>query len=240
MTSDGAPRQVEAGGRRLRSVGGDAVAPRGAPGATLPRARIFRAICCGFVWHGRCFSGPPMLPLLLVGLAVCCAAAVLDFRTGRIPNALTYPVLVLAPVAHVALAVQRGAPWREALLAGGASVLGLVLCALVPLYLWKKGAMGGGDVKLFAALGALALPRVGFEAEMYVFIVAALMAPVELVYRGTLFRTLANVGAQLVNPFRARERRRALDPALTSWFRLGPCFAIGFAVQVLVHWRSPW
>jgi prepilin peptidase CpaA len=116
----------------------------------------------------------------------------------------------------------------------------MLLCGLVPLVMWRKGAIGGGDVKLFAALGALTLPRFGFEAELYVFVVAAFLGPMELIYRGKMLQVLGNIGAQFANLFRKKENRRPLDPALTGWFRLGPCFAIGFAVQVLFHCRSPW
>ncbi len=180
-----------------------------------------------------------MTPLLVVGLVLCLVAAATDLRSGSIPNRLTYPALVLAPPAHLLLALRYGAAWPDALAQAGLSLVGLVVCGLVPFFLWRKGAMGGGDVKLFAALGALALPRVGFEAEMYVLIVAAMMAPIELVYRGHLLRTLRNLGSQLGQTFRKQEHKQALDPALVSWFRLGPCFAIGFALQVLLHWRSP-
>lgn len=180
-----------------------------------------------------------MSPLLLLGLLLCLAAAITDWRTGQIPNALTYPVLALSPFAHVLLSLHRGNPFKAALVEGGLSVVGMLLCGAVPLYMWRNNAIGGGDVKLFAALGALCLPRFGFEAEVYVFVAASLIAPAHLIYRGRLTRAFLNACAQVANAFRAKGNRTPLDPALASWFRLGPCFAIGFAVQVLLHWRAP-
>lgn len=178
-----------------------------------------------------------MSPLLIVGLLVCLVAAVTDLRTGRIPNALTLPALALAPPAHVAWSLLHGAPISAALWLGASSLGGLALCAIVPLVMWRLNTIGGGDVKLFAALGALALPSIGFEAEVYVLLAACLLAPVQLIYRGTLLRAAGNIGSQLANVFRNRAQRKALDPAQVSWFRLGPCFALGFAVELVLHGR---
>src|SRR5687768_17004583 len=122
--------------------------------------------------------------LLFVGLLVCLVAAITDVKTGKIPNQLTLPVLVLAPPGHVALALHGGAAFGDALWQGLLSVGGLLLCALVPLLMWRFNAIGGGDVKLFAAIGALALPSFGFEAQLYVLVAAALLAPIKLVYEG--------------------------------------------------------
>jgi prepilin peptidase CpaA len=178
--------------------------------------------------------------LLFVGLFVCLVAAVTDVKTGRIPNQLTLPVLALAPPAHVALALYAGATLGAALWQGALSLAGVLLCAVVPLLMWRFNAIGGGDVKLFAALGALALPSLGFEAQLYVLLAASLLAPVKLVYEGKLLGALGNIGVQLTNPFRAKESRRTVDPALLNWFRLGPCFLLGFAAELVIHWRQPW
>lgn len=178
--------------------------------------------------------------LFFVGLAVCVVAGISDFRTGTIPNALTYPVLLLAPPAHFALALRNGLSLADAGAHAGLSVVGLLLCGLVPLLMWRSGALGGGDVKLFAALGGLVLPRFGFEAEAYVFLSATLIAPLQLLHQGKLLVLLANVAARLRNALRPKERRVPTDSNIATWFRLGPCFAIGFAVEIASHWTSNW
>lgn len=178
--------------------------------------------------------------LLLVGLLVCLIAAVTDLKTGKIPNQLTLPVLGLAPLAHVVLSLHGSATIGAAAWQGALSLAGAALCAVVPLVMWHFKAIGGGDVKLFAALGALALPTFGFEAQLYVLVAASVLAPVKLVYEGRLLGALVNVGAQLSNPFRSKESRRAVDPALLNWFRMGPCFLLGFAAELVLHWRQPW
>ncbi len=176
--------------------------------------------------------------LLLVGLAACVLAAIIDAWRGMIPNALTYPLLVAAPPLHFGLSWSSGQAWGAAFAAAGLSLAGLCLCSAVPLFMWWKGAIGGGDVKLFAAIGALFGPTVGFEAQLYVLVVAALIAPAKLAYDGTLLRAIRNVGSLLANVFRKKQAQTALEPALASWFRLGPCFALGCALELALHWGA--
>jgi prepilin peptidase CpaA len=52
--------------------------------------------------------------------------------------------------------------------------------------------MGGGDLKLFAAIGALLQPLLGIEAEAYALFTAAIIALANLAYRGSLFRVLGS------------------------------------------------
>jgi prepilin peptidase CpaA len=176
--------------------------------------------------------------LLLVGVAVCALAAVIDLWRGTIPNALTYPLLIASPLLHFGLVWLKGQPLTTALGAAGLSLAGLALCSAVPLFMWWKGAIGGGDVKLFAAIGALLGPSVGFEAELYVFLLAALIAPAKLAYDGSLWRSLRGMGSLLLDVVRRKNAREVIEPTLVSWFRLGPCFALGCAVELALHWGA--
>ena len=179
-----------------------------------------------------------MSPLFLVGFAVCTVAAIVDVRTGSIPNRLTYPVLLLAPPLHLALSLGNGLSLAGAASNAGLSVLGMLLCGLVPLLMWRSGALGGGDVKLFAALGGLVLPRFGFEAEAYIFVSATLIAPFQLLYRGGLLVSLQNICARLRIAVRPKARRVATAAPPSTWFRLGPSFAIGFAAELASRWTA--
>jgi len=174
--------------------------------------------------------------LLLVGLAACLLAAIIDLWRGTIPNALTYPLLIASPVLHFGLAWAAGRSAGAAFSAAGLSLVGLAACSAVPLFMWWKGALGGGDVKLFAAMGALFGPSVGFEAQLYVLASAALIAPAKLAYDGCLWRSLCNAGSLLFNVVRKKEARTAVEPAMVTWFRLGPCFALGCALELALHW----
>src|SRR3954468_16090370 len=83
-----------------------------------------------------------LLALLAVILVI---AAVIDVRTFTISNRLNLTVALLAPVYWLSLALS---PWPDMAvqLAGGAIVFVLLAAA------FYMGMMGGGDVKLAAAL----------------------------------------------------------------------------------------
>src|SRR5262245_14130751 len=114
------------------------------------------------------------LPFAAVGVSA--AAAVWDWKTGSIPNGLTLGALIAAPFTHLAIGWSQ-MNLQAGLYRGCFSLLGALLCALIPLLLYRLSAMGGGDVKLLAAIGALCLPMMGIEAELYGFVLAVLIAP---------------------------------------------------------------
>lgn len=81
-----------------------------------------------------------------IAFAVVTVAAAIDWNSRRIPNALTFPVALAALVANGLVGGWIGL---------GASALGLAFGLAFFLVLMALGAMGAGDVKLMAALGAL-------------------------------------------------------------------------------------
>lgn len=115
------------------------------------------------------------------------------------------------------------------------AVGGALGCALVPMFMHWKGAMGGGDVKLFAALGAALHPLAGLEAETYAFVAAMLLAPAKLAWEGTLLRTLAATVTLVANPLRKKAARKAVPEPMVTWFRLGPAIFLGTAATFVIH-----
>lgn len=158
-------------------------------------------------------------------------AAAYDFRTGHIPNWLTFGSLLAALVAQALLGALQGG-WAG--LVGGiaAAVFGVIVCAAVPAIVFFRGGMGGGDVKLFAALGALCAARDGLLAESYSFVIALLWAPACLAYQGRLLRTIANTAVLVTNVFRRPDARRAAPPEVLTWFRLAPAIFLGTVVML--------
>jgi prepilin peptidase CpaA len=175
-----------------------------------------------------------MLYFLLIATVVTGVAAWTDFRTGHIPNWLTVPALVVGIVGHGVLGWYVAGP-REGLIEAATSVAGVVLCSVAPGIMFWKGGMGGGDLKLFAALGALLHPMIGIEAEMYAFVVAALVAPARLAYEGRLFRVLKNSLALLLNPLRSKNSKQEIPPEVMTWFRLGPAIFVGTLAALIAH-----
>ena len=88
--------------------------------------------------------------------------------------------------------------------------------------------MGGGDVKLFGALGAITGfdLRVGIEIELWALLVALVVACGALAWNGTLLRTLGNALRHAFDPLLPRAWRRQRRKALSARIRMGgPIFA---------------
>ncbi|HKO46851.1 MAG TPA: A24 family peptidase [Polyangiaceae bacterium] len=167
-------------------------------------------------------------------VAVCALAALSDFRTGLIPNWLSLGALLSGIIGHLvygSLVVDGRTGLHEA----AASVAGLLLCALAPGLMYWKGAMGGGDLKLFAAIGALCQPLVGIEIQMYALVVAAFFAQARLVYQGRLLKVMAGTLSVVLNPFLPRARQRALPAETLTSFRLGPAIFVGAALSLALR-----
>lgn len=169
--------------------------------------------------------------LLVTGLA-----AWFDWRTGEIPNWLNFWPLAIAPVAHAVFGFL-GAGWGGAGLGALYSLSGVIACGVIPLFLYRSGAIGGGDVKLLGALGAILRPMVGIEAEFYAFIVAALYAPIRMAYEGKLLRTLGNTALIVRNVFVPPAKRREVPREMLSELRFGPFIFVGTVIVVFLHWR---
>lgn len=178
-----------------------------------------------------------MLPSLAFATLLAATAAWFDWRTGHIPNRVTLLGLAAAILGHFVHGTMIGGVGvgveHAAFAVGGA-----LFCGLVPLFMHWKGAMGGGDVKLFAALGAALHPLAGLEAETYAFVAAMLLAPAKLVWEGKLLRTLASTLTLVVNPLRKKAARKAVPEEMVTWFRLGPAVFLGTVTTFVIHFFS--
>lgn len=83
--------------------------------------------------------------LLICGFAVAAAGAVADMRTRKIPNWLTYGSLLAAFAVRLAVSGWPGLKL---------GLLGMMVGAAILIVFFLLGGMGGGDVKLMAAVGA--------------------------------------------------------------------------------------
>jgi prepilin peptidase CpaA len=179
---------------------------------------------------------------LAFAIAVAAIGAWYDWRTGHIPDWVTVWPLGLAPLAHIAVVLLQGGTTHDAIKAAGFSILGAVACAFTPIVLYRASggkAIGGGDLKLLAALGAILRPMAGIEAEFYAFFAAMLIAPARLAYEGKLFRVLGNTLALALNPFLPKHRRRQISPEMMTSMRFGPAIFVGTCGAALTQWRTP-
>ncbi len=130
--------------------------------------------------------GTPLEPPLGAGPLVLCIAlalgcAITDLWRGRVYNTATYAGLALGFVTQT---------WFGA---GPSFALGGLLTGAAPmLLLFAFGGVGGGDVKLFAALGMLLGARRTLVLIPLAFAFALVVALAQLAWQGRLFRTVWN------------------------------------------------
>jgi prepilin peptidase CpaA len=127
---------------------------------------------------------PPGVAAVLIALVL--AAAVFDVRYRRIPNWLSLAGVMIGVALNAFLDQGRRGMFL-------ASMLGLAIAFSVYFVLYALRAMGAGDVKLMAAVGAV----VGWPNWFGIFIVTAMiggiMALILVAARGRVKQTLSNV-----------------------------------------------
>jgi prepilin peptidase CpaA len=131
------------------------------------------------------FTLPPQ-KVVMAMFVMLLAAALFDIMYRRIPNWIT----VTGGVLGLAMNTLIGPPEAGFLF----SVVGLLVGFTVYAVLYALRAMGAGDVKLMAAIGAL----MGWERWFGIFFITALiggiMALILVISRGRLKKTMFNVG----------------------------------------------
>ena len=121
-------------------------------------------------------------------------AAVIDISSRRIPNWVTFAAFLAGVGLNAWLAGPSGAVLA---LAGAALGAGLLL----PLYAIR--AMGAGDVKLLAAIGALLGPQVLVSVAVYGALIGGAMSVVILLVRRRLLVALNEILVQRRAPTRS-------------------------------------
>ena len=120
----------------------------------------------------------------ILTLALTISAALLDWRSRRIPNWLTVPGFLSGVTLHVVLNGWQGLRFA---LAGGA----LALILLLPLVMLR--ALGAGDWKLMGAVGAF----LGWKLFLFVMfgsiLASGIMAMVQMIRVGRVAETFRNM-----------------------------------------------
>jgi prepilin peptidase CpaA len=144
------------------------------------------------------------MELQVVLVLLVAIAAVYDLRFRRIPNWLVLTGLALGVGLNSFLSQWTGAR---------ASLLGICLAFGIyfPLYLLR--GMGAGDVKLMAAVGAIAGPANWFAIFIISALLGGMVAIILLLVRGRLLNSLWNIVflLQRVSSLKAPYAREELD-----------------------------
>lgn len=151
------------------------------------------------------------------------AAAVIDLRTRRVPNALT---MAMAAIGILIAAMGLG---RVGI---GASLAGCALGALLMMPGHLFGGTGAGDVKLLAAAGATLGPTLTVKAFVATVIAGGVLALVVAVRRGRLRRTLSATRRLAVgHPDSAGIKH----PSEDNRFAYAPAIAVGATLAALIR-----
>jgi prepilin peptidase CpaA len=148
--------------------------------------------------------------IVAVGIAVCACAT--DIVNRRVPNLLTAPAILVGIAAH-------------ALLPGGggisAALIGLAVGLAVYFPFFALGGMGGGDVKLMAALGTWVGGTAIVWTALYGAVAGGVMGVGVALAHGYLRQAVSNIGglllfwsAQGVRPMPALTLERGHGPRL--------------------------
>jgi prepilin peptidase CpaA len=138
-------------------------------------------------------------------------AAIIDGRSLRVPNWLTYHFLIGGMI----FAFARGGS-SQLLCSLAGALVGLI--SLLPLY--AIGGMGAGDVKLMAGLGAWIGPWLTAWAFVSSTLVGAILAVAMIVYSGAIWRhlamaqTIAHEVLSIRNPVVLSERAAQRKPSM--------------------------
>ena len=138
--------------------------------------------------------------LIGILLAVVATAAVIDIRTHRIPNLLTFPSLLIA------LALQFAFNGTSGLILG---VLGMLVGVALFLLPFALGGMGAGDVKLMAVAGAFLGPEGALWAALFSGLAGGVLVIIWGLVRGRLSRVFTRTASLVVAAVDPRKREAA-------------------------------
>jgi prepilin peptidase CpaA len=172
---------------------------------------------------GALFSGTvgPIPAVVLLIVAVTCA--VTDLARGKIYNAVTYPAMALGVVLGV---IQHGVP-------GIFFALGGFAVGFFPAFvLFALGGMGGGDVKLLGAIGAIAGAVAATETLILAFLVGGIFALGKLAWHGRLFATLGRTLRSIVGTLWPGLGRPAAPPEGRLEVRFGVAICVALVATL--------
>jgi prepilin peptidase CpaA len=160
----------------------------------------------------------------LLTLTICLAASYMDLRRRIVPNWLTLPAIPLGIVLNTLTGGAGGAV---------SSLACVIICGGLFFALFWLGGMGAGDVKLMAAVAALASWPAAIYAMVYTAVAGGIIAIVILARKGRLFATMKGMfrAATYIEAKKAADAEREDEPGPDGAKRLyipyAPAIAIG-------------
>ena len=165
----------------------------------------------------------PSDPIVVAAVAASVTvAAIVDMKTRRVPNWLTFGVATVG--------ITMAATHFDGVSTIGA-LEGLAVGLLLMLPGHVIGRTGAGDVKLLAAVGTLLGPRLIAMAFLYTAIAGGVLAVLVAVRRGRLQQTIEST-ATLVRTGGANVAE-VEKPSTNNRFAYAPAIAVGAVVAAV-------
>jgi len=130
-----------------------------------------------------------------------------DLTQKKIPNFLTFPVVLWGLLSHTIANGLDGILF---------SASGLLLGLAVFFIPFLLGGMGGGDVKLMGAIGALKGLQFVFHAAIFTAFCGGILAIIYLIYNRQLLQTLKKILATVAVPLLTALYFKCRNPLLNQ------------------------
>ena len=176
--------------------------------------------------------------LLLACLLGC--ALWRDIVSRRIPNVLVVVALIAGGVMHL-VAVQMGGSFLGSAAGLDRSVLGALagLSVMLPLYLCR--AMGAGDVKLMAGVGAFLGPMPTLGAALLTFVAGGIFSLTFALWSGAMMRVFDNFRLMCILTLSDRSSGLSMrDVQTTGRLPYALAIAVGTGLQLWLATKGSW
>jgi prepilin peptidase CpaA len=172
-------------------------------------------------------SEPVQVAIIGLMAVTLIIATYTDIRNGKIYNWTTLPAILLGLSLNT-----LGQGWEGLLLsAGGAAVVMALFLLFGPLV-----GIGGGDVKLLMAVGAvLALP-ISVWALLYSAVIGGVMSVLVMAKHKAVLSTTRTMAGNLYMGFLTKSQTDLTSGSIKVKFRYSPAILMGTIIAIIIHW----
>ena len=171
-----------------------------------------------------------VLLISLVAIALI-VATYTDIRYGKIYNWTTLPAILIGIALHT-----YGHWWIGFLLSVGGAVLVMALF----LFLGPLVGIGGGDIKLMMAVGALLALPLSLWALLYSAVIGGVMAVFVMAKHKALLSTTQTMASNLYSGFLTKSQTDLTSGSIKVKFRYSPAILIGTVLAIIIQGPNLW
>ncbi len=162
---------------------------------------------------------------------VLVVATYTDIRYGKIYNWTTLPAILLG----LGLSTY-GDGWIGLLMSAGGAVLVMALF----LVFGPMVGIGGGDIKLLMAVGALMALPLSIWALLYSAVIGGVMSVFVMARHKALLSTTRTMASNLYLGFLTKSKTDVASGSIQVKFRYSPAILIGTVLAIIIHGPKLW